>query len=45
MGKHARPKPEKRKRVLRSIRLWMVPVVATAYWVGQIVHTWAWPHH
>ncbi|MFF7705403.1 hypothetical protein [Streptomyces lydicus] len=43
MGKHAKPTPE--KRMLRGIRLWMVPVAVTAYWLGQIVHTWAWPHH
>jgi hypothetical protein len=42
MGKHARPKPVRWKRMLRSIRLWMAPVAATVFWVGQMVRTWCW---
>lgn len=45
MGKHARPRPVHWKRMRRRIRLWMAPVSATAFWVGQMVHTWAWPHN
>ncbi|CAL9676872.1 hypothetical protein SUDANB176_07851 (plasmid) [Streptomyces sp. enrichment culture] len=42
MGKHTRPKSVRWKRVLRSIRLWMAPVAATVFWVGQMVRTWWW---
>jgi hypothetical protein len=42
MGKHARPKSARWKRMLISIRLWMAPVAATVFWVGQMVRTWCW---
>lgn len=45
MGKHKRPRSVNWKRVRRSIRLWMAPTAATAFWVGQMIHTWIWPYH
>lgn len=42
MGKHARPKSVRWKRVLRHIRLWMAPMMATVFWVGQMLRTWCW---